>query len=103
MHTEFNHLKRMIQRKMENEDSISMPNSRLSRVEVLSRQILDYLQKHPEASDTLEGIASWWLEQQQIEQLVEEVAEALELLVNKGALNVHKKPGGITTYKIKKK
>ena len=88
---------------MKNEDSISMPNGRLRRVEALSRQILDYLQKHPEASDTLEGIATWWLEQQRIEHLVEEVAEALELLVKKGALCAHKKTSAITTYKIKKK
>jgi Fe2+ or Zn2+ uptake regulation protein len=92
----------MIQRKMENEESISMPNGRPSRVEKLSRQILDHLQKHPEASDTLEGIAAWWLEQQQIEQLVEEVADALELLVKKGAVRAHKKNDGITNYKIKK-
>jgi hypothetical protein len=92
----------MKQQQMKNEDSISMPNGRLSRIEALSRQILDYLQKNPEASDTLEGIAAWWLEQQRIEQLVEEVAEALELLVKKGAVKAHKKPDGITTYKIKK-
>lgn len=79
-----------------------MANGRMSRVEALSRLILDYLQKNPGASDTLEGIASWWLEQQRIEQLVEEVAEALELLLKKGTVIAGKKSGGITTYKIKK-
>jgi hypothetical protein len=92
----------MKQRQMKNEDSISMTNGRMSRVEALSRQIFDYLQKHPEASDTLEGIATWWLEQHRIEQMVEEVADALELLVKKGALSAHKKTSGLTTYKIKK-
>jgi hypothetical protein len=93
----------MKQRQMKNEDSISMPNGRISRVEALSSRILDYLQKNPEAGDTLEGIAAWWLEQQRIEHLVEEVAEALELLIKKGAVKAHKKSGGVTTYKIKKK
>jgi Fe2+ or Zn2+ uptake regulation protein len=86
---------------MENEDSISKPNSRLSRIEKLSRRVLDYLQKNPQASDTLEGISAWWLEQQQIEQLVEDVADALELLVKKGIVSACKRPGGFTTYKIK--
>jgi hypothetical protein len=93
----------MKQPQMKNEDLISMPNGRMSKVEALSRQILDCLEKNPEAGDTLEGIAAWWLEQQRIEHLVEEVAEALELLIKKGAIKAHKKPGGITTYKIKKK
>ncbi|MGD2089588.1 MAG: hypothetical protein PVH61_25660 [Candidatus Aminicenantes bacterium] len=88
---------------MKNKDAKSMANGRVSRLEALSRQILDYLQKHPEASDTLEGIAAWWLEQQRIEDLVEEVAEALEILVKKGAITAHKKTDGTTNYKIKKK
>lgn len=29
--------------------------------------ILDYLRKNPNAADTLEGIAQWWLEQERIE------------------------------------
>jgi hypothetical protein len=103
MHTKYNHVKRTKQRKMENEDSKSIANGRVSRVEALSRQILDYLQKHPKAGDTLEGIATWWLEQQRIEQLVEDVAEALELLVKKSVIIAQKKPDGNTIYKIKKK
>jgi len=30
------------------------------------QEILEYLRKHPEASDTLEGIAEWWLLNQRI-------------------------------------
>jgi len=88
---------------MENEASKSTTNSRASRIEVLSGQILDYLEKYPEAGDTLEGIAAWWIERQRIELLVEEVAEALELLVKKGAVRAHKNLSSITTYTIEKK
>ena len=82
---------------------MSKPGGKNSKSETLSRQILDYLQKHPEAGDTLEGIASWWLEQQRIEQLVEEVAEALELLEKKGDIKTFKTISGNTVFKIKKK
>jgi len=94
---------KMKQPQRKNKDSISKQNNSLSRVEALSRLILDYLQKHPKASDTLEGIATWWLEQQRIEDLVEEVAEALELLVKKGTIIAHKNLNGTTIYKIKEK
>jgi hypothetical protein len=81
----------------------SMPLKKNRKVEALSREILDYLKKHPDASDTLEGIATWWLEQQRIERLVDEVAEALELLIKKGAVRARKINDSVTTYKIKKK
>ena len=86
---------------MKNEDSMSTANGKMSRIEVLSRQILVYLQEHPEAGDTLKGIAAWWLEQQRIEQLVEEVAEALELLIKQGTVRVYKTLSGTAIYKIK--
>ena len=86
----------------EGDDSRSIPEDN-SKVQSLSRDILDYLKKHPEASDTLEGIATWWLQKQRIEQLVDEVAEALELLVENGTVRVHKTLNGTSLYKIKKK
>lgn len=80
-----------------------MPGTSTSKKAALARQILNYLGKYPEAGDTLEGISTWWLEQQRIEHLVEDVADALELLVKKGAVKAHKNTTGLTTYKIKKK
>jgi Fe2+ or Zn2+ uptake regulation protein len=74
-----------------------------SNVDALSREILDYLKKHPEASDTLEGIATWWLQKQRIENLVDEVAKALELLIENGTITSHRTLNGTSLYKIKKK
>jgi hypothetical protein len=89
-------------RKSAREVDDPMPKKKNRKVEALSREILDYLDQHPDASDTLEGISTWWLEQQRIEQLVDEVADALELLIKRGAVKAQPQNNGITTYKIKK-
>lgn len=67
-----------------------------------SQMILNYLQKNPGAGDTVEGIVTWWLEQERIERVVDEVAKALESLVQRGAVRVHKTQYGTSIYKIKK-
>lgn len=45
-------------------------------------QILSYLTRHPEAADTLEGIAEWWILRETIEHGVRETAAALDFLVS---------------------
>jgi len=42
--------------------------------------ILAYLQAHPEAADSLEGIATWWLPAPAFAATSESVLEALRLL-----------------------
>ncbi len=54
------------------------PNPRLSPV---ARQLLAYLSAHPDAQDTLEGIAEWWLLEQRISQVITEVKKGLAELV----------------------
>lgn len=68
----------------------------------LSNQILQYLKQNPDAGDTLEGIATWWLEQQRIERVVKEVAEVLDSLIKEGKINPQQRNSGPTIYKIKK-
>jgi len=43
--------------------------------------ILRYLQAHPEAKDTLDGIAQWWLVREWTERRVAEVERAVSFLV----------------------
>jgi len=50
----------------------------------IARDVLAYVVKNPEAKDTLEGIARWWLQRERVEQRVEEVSAALHLLVERG-------------------
>jgi hypothetical protein len=69
---------------------------------LLSQRILSYLAKHPEAGDTLEGIVTWWLEQETIEQIVDEVADTLSDLEHKGTIHTYRTQSGEIIYKIKK-
>jgi hypothetical protein len=61
-------------------------HSRLHPEEELCDAIAGYLARHPDAADTLQGIAEWWLPMQRIEAEVEQVTRAVELLVARGLL-----------------
>ena len=50
----------------------------------LSREILRYLLRHPDAQDTLEGISEWWLLEETIIRKYAEVEAALTNLVDRG-------------------
>lgn len=64
---------------------------------------MDYLKKNPDAGDTLEGIAKWWLESEKINKSVEEVAKAIDALIKKGLITRYKGKSGTSLYKIYKK
>jgi len=61
----------------------------LRKCQQVARQILIYLDRHPNAADTLEGIARWWIREQAIWIGVSEVNEALVWLVKRRRLLVH--------------
>ena len=52
----------------------------------IARAILRYLQAHPKARDTLEGIAQWWLLREWTERKVAEVERAVSFLVTEELL-----------------
>ena len=52
----------------------------------ISREILYYLVEHPEAQDTLEGIAQWWLLERKIRYQIALVSEAISGLVRRGLI-----------------
>ena len=52
----------------------------------VDRAILAYLEAHPSAADTLEGITTWWLEQLRIQCGIELVSGALERLILSGEI-----------------
>jgi hypothetical protein len=51
---------------------------------VIARAILRYLATHPEAKDTMDGIAEWWLERTPSERRA--VERAVALLLSHGAI-----------------
>lgn len=51
-----------------------------------ARAILDYLELHHDAKDTLEGIAQWWLLKEGRERSLREVESAVALLLARGLL-----------------
>ena len=50
----------------------------------LANEIRDYLDTHPNAADSVEGVAKWWLRRQRYEQALENVRKALDYLVRQG-------------------
>jgi hypothetical protein len=46
----------------------------------ICKELLGYLHEHPDAMDTLTGIAGWWLPRHRMRVGVEKVAQALRTL-----------------------
>ena len=55
-------------------------------VETVATAIVDYVQAHPLAADSADGVARWWLGPPHSNVTVEQVERALNLLVSRRAL-----------------
>ena len=65
----------------------------------VAREIERYLQSHPAAADSLEGVAKWWLTLQRYNNALATVQEALEYLIADGRIAKVKNPDGAYIYK----
>jgi hypothetical protein len=63
-------------------------------------EILDYLARHPEAQDTLDGILHWWVLDAHIRKWVPEIAKTMAQLVEQGFLEETRSPDGKIFYHI---
>ena len=61
-----------------------MSDTEESHIAQLRDEILKYLAAHPQAADTVGGIANWWLPRQRYEEEIQRVQEALDELVERG-------------------
>ena len=74
----------------------------MQRSEIAS-EILAYLAEHPDAQDTLDGIAQWWLVERKIRCQTSAVEEALADLVAKGLLVEVKRQYSIPLYRARRR
>jgi len=63
-------------------------------------EILQYLKAHPDAGDTAEGIAEWWLTEQGTDESEVLVEQALNHLVKQGLLERHVLVEGTILYEL---
>ncbi len=54
--------------------------------EEVAESILAYLAEHPQAMDTVDGIAQWWIMRQQVRVNVTTLTRVLQGLADKGLL-----------------
>ena len=63
----------------------------------IARAVLRYLQDHPAAKDTLDGIAQWWLLREWSERKLKQVERAVSFLVSQ-ELVVESSRVGLSPY-----
>lgn len=67
----------------------------------LKHRILDHLAHAPGASDTVRGIAEWWLLEQHIRTAIKDVRNALEELVREGWVRELERADGRARYRVR--
>jgi hypothetical protein len=68
----------------------------------IAQGILRYLLQHPDAEDTLEGIAHWWLGERTIKRQTLAIKKALASLVEEGLIIEVEARQSRTLYKLNK-
>lgn len=68
----------------------------------MTEAILEYLKEHPRASDTLEGIAEWWIMRQQVRVEITTLQKVLRQLLKNDLLEKIGK-GREAIYQLKAK
>lgn len=68
------------------------------RVNAAASDIRKYLDKRPQAAESLDGITVWWITLQRFEESREVVESAINLLVSEGYIREAKGPNGTRLY-----
>ena len=74
-----------------------MDACRAAAVIATVRRIVGYLERNPQGSDTLEGIARWWLEDETMP--MDQVKRALDWMQDRGLLKVVAAADGRLRYR----
>lgn len=62
--------------------------------------VLAYLDRHPHAADTLDGITDWWLPRQRYITARNRIEAVLSRLVEAGVLRLRRLPNGAVLYTL---
>jgi hypothetical protein len=81
-------------------NSDNLPPLRQSKSRRLGEQVLRYLLEHPEAQDTVGGIAEWWLLERRVADAVMNVEAALDDLVAREFLVATERKDGSVHYRL---
>jgi DNA-binding transcriptional ArsR family regulator len=73
-----------------------------AELERIVRMLKAHLIAHPNAADTVEGIASWWLADQRGGASRERVEQALRQLVDEGFVTARRMANGTVIYALNK-
>jgi hypothetical protein len=63
-------------------------------------EILDYLARHPEAQDTLDGILHWWVLDSCVKRWAPKIAETVAELVEQGFVEQKRSADGKIFYHV---
>ena len=66
----------------------------------MARAVLRYLNSHPKAKDTLDGIARWWIQRECTERLLGDVERALDILLARHLVLETRRPGTPPYYRL---
>ncbi len=66
----------------------------------LDEEITKYLACHPQASDTIEGIAEWWIPKNVADIVTQELRQSLERLVSCGKVKAIQGASGEVRYSL---
>jgi hypothetical protein len=66
-------------------------------------EILDYLARHPDAQDTIDGILHWWVLDSCIRNWAPTIAETVNLLVTGGFLEERSAGDGNVFYRLSRR
>jgi DNA-binding PadR family transcriptional regulator len=64
----------------------------------IEHAVLAYLERHPQAADTLDGIVRWWLPQQRYSIAQARIEAALRRLESQGLIRQRRLPTGDSLY-----
>jgi hypothetical protein len=80
--------------------AMDQPSGQIKDDADVARCILNYLQKHPQACDTLEGITNWWILQQRLSESIDVIQRSLEVLRADGLIIEQRRGDGQITYSL---